>query len=157
MANPITHIVIDGTTYDIVANASLPEVTYQPDLGYTVNTVVRIQDGNTFVADGPASISGMIATSADVGIDITAPAFTCDCMITAPSFNATSDRRLKENIKDTELDYNYLLDNLHIVDFNFLNDENKNTNVGLIAQELREVLPEKYKDAIVVKNPITGY
>jgi len=55
----------------------------------------------------------------------------------------TSDRRVKENIipVNNEESFNRLMD-LNIVDYNFINDAEKRTHRGLIAQELAEVIPD---------------
>ena len=64
-------------------------------------------------------------------------------------FYAGSDIRLKENIKDTSLNYSEILDSLHVIDFNYKSDKEKKLTVGLIAQELEAVLPEKYHDSFI--------
>lgn len=155
----INQIKIGSTTYDIIAN--LPYVEYSADAGYGFQTPVGILESLTVF--GGFSIYETLEVSADLGITITGAPIMSDSAITTTgpitgySFNATSDRRLKENIIDTEIDYGAILDNLHIVDFNFKSDKDKKVNVGLIAQELQEILPDKYKAAIVVENPATGY
>ena len=59
--------------------------------------------------------------------------------VTAPSFNATSDLRLKENIKPLENSLNKIC-SLEGVEFKFKNDENK--MIGFIAQEVEKIVPE---------------
>ena len=58
----------------------------------------------------------------------------------APAFSATSDLRLKENIKplDKSLDKICLLQG---VEFNFKSNKNKKM-IGLIAQDVEKVIPE---------------
>ena len=58
----------------------------------------------------------------------------------APSFNATSDLRLKENIKPLEksLDKICLLQG---VEFNFKTNKDK-TMIGFIAQDVEKIIPE---------------
>lgn len=51
---------------------------------------------------------------------------------------ATSDRRLKENIKES----NYSTIGLKTYTYNFIEDPEKIKHVGLIAQELKEYIPE---------------
>lgn len=70
---------------------------------------------------------------------------------------ATSDRRLKENIKDAELDCGAVIDDLPIKEFNFKSDEEKKVVVGAIAQELQEILPEKYRATLVSGSEDTSY
>lgn len=67
----------------------------------------------------------------------------------ATSFHAASDRRLKENIVPTDIDFKDILDKINIVNFNFKDDKEKKLNIGVIAQELRDILPEKYKESFI--------
>lgn len=66
----------------------------------------------------------------------------------ASSYTATSDRRLKENIKDTEINAIDLINRIKIKEFNFISDETKSNTIGCIAQELREVLPDNLKSIV---------
>ena len=75
----------------------------------------------------------------------------------ATSFYASSDERLKENIKPTELDCGKVIDSLQIKEFNFKSDEEKKVVVGAIAQELKEILPEKYRAELVSGSEDTHY
>lgn len=70
---------------------------------------------------------------------------TCDNLdldgtIEASSFNASSDKRLKENIKSFNCE-NSILD-LPIYTFNFKSDDNKIKHVGCLAQDLQKICPE---------------
>lgn len=60
-------------------------------------------------------------------------------------FNAFSDSRLKENIKtiDNAL---HKTTSLRGVKYNFINDVNKSQKIGLIAQEVKEIIPEVIND-----------
>ena len=60
--------------------------------------------------------------------------------VTSGTFNATSDKRLKENIEVYNCDKSLL--NLPIYTFNFKSDEGKVEHVGCLAQELQEICPE---------------
>ena len=60
----------------------------------------------------------------------------------ATNVYASSDRRLKENIKDTTIDSLDIINKIKIKEYNFIADETKQKNVGVIAQELRQALPE---------------
>ena len=59
----------------------------------------------------------------------------------ANSFQYTSDRRLKENILPIENALEKILD-LNGVTFNFKNDENKKSHLGLIAQDVEKSFPQ---------------
>ena len=60
----------------------------------------------------------------------------------ATNIYAASDRRLKENIQNITINSVEILDKIKIREYNFINDETKQKNIGIIAQELREILPE---------------
>lgn len=60
----------------------------------------------------------------------------------ATNIYAASDRRLKENVKDATIDSLDIINKIKIKEYNFIADETKQKNVGVIAQELKEALPE---------------
>lgn len=72
--------------------------------------------------------------------------------INATNIYASSDERLKENIKTVELDCSKIIKDLEIKEFNFKSDKDKKLIVGAIAQQLRNILPDKYKDSFVLGN-----
>jgi hypothetical protein len=57
----------------------------------------------------------------------------------APYFNATSDRRLKQNIKDYTCPKSIL--DLPIKEYEYINAPGK-VHVGCLAQDLQEICPE---------------
>jgi hypothetical protein len=58
--------------------------------------------------------------------------------ISSPSFNATSDYRIKENIKPIDL-FNINIDGLNPV--TYINKKLKTHDIGLIAHEVQEIFP----------------
>jgi hypothetical protein len=62
--------------------------------------------------------------------------FSCNNLV------ETSDRRVKENIISANIEdsYNKIMD-IHLVDYNFINDKQKRIHRGVIAQELQEIIP----------------
>ena len=58
------------------------------------------------------------------------------------NFYATSDERLKENIKLSNLDFMNILNKFKVKEYNFKDDVNKQKNVGIIAQDLLKIIPE---------------
>lgn len=60
--------------------------------------------------------------------------------VEAPSFNATSDKRLKENIVPFTSEKSIL--DLPVYTFNFKSDKNKKKHVGCLAQDLQEICPD---------------
>ena len=70
--------------------------------------------------------------------------YTKSKCVYANAFYAASDRRLKENIKDLDLNCLDLVNNINLREFSWKADETHKPTIGAIAQELRQVLPEKY-------------
>ena len=60
----------------------------------------------------------------------------------------TSDKRLKENIEDVDEDCSDIDKKINVKTFNMKGDEQKKNHIGFIADELKEILPEKF-EAIV--------
>ena len=56
-------------------------------------------------------------------------------------FNAFSDLRLKENVKTIDNALDKVL-SLRGVNYNIIDDETKKMKMGLIAQEVKEIIPE---------------
>jgi hypothetical protein len=100
--------------------------------------------------DGVATTMFMTSSN-QVGIGTTNPQYTLDVTsgsigaktitatgtITAASFNATSDYRIKENV--VPLDETFTVDNLRPVTYN--NSKSEKQDIGLIAHELQEIYP----------------
>lgn len=72
--------------------------------------------------------------------------------VSAKTFYATSDKRLKENIKKSSIDCTSLINKLNIKEYNFKNDEKKQKNVGIIAQDLLDILPDDLKGFYLSQN-----
>lgn len=67
------------------------------------------------------------------------------------SIYATSDKRFKKNIRTCELDFWDVLDQIDVKEFVFKQDKDEHVTVGLIAQELRDALPEKYVKSYIAE------
>ena len=65
--------------------------------------------------------------------------------ITAYSTTTTSDARLKENVRDLEGSLDKTL-KLRGVKFDWIDESKSKDNLGFIAQEVEEVIPEVVKD-----------
>ena len=100
----------------------------------------------------------VVDSSGNVGIGITNPVYSLDVdgiiqsnnEIFAPEFTTSCDIRVKENIK--RMNIKNVLDKvnkLNLYEYNYVKDYNKNNDkiYGLIAQNVKEILPEaiKYK------------
>ena len=78
------------------------------------------------------------------GVGTNSSCYTSSGNLYAHAFYAASDRRLKENIKDLDLNCLDLVNNINLREFSWKADEEHKPVIGAIAQELRQVLPEKY-------------
>ena len=95
--------------------------------------VLQDSDGNTF-------LNAASTRTLNFRINNGSSAYYDGSTWYAPAFSATSDLRLKENIKplDKSLDKICLLQG---VEFNFKSNKNKKM-IGLIAQDVEKVIPE---------------
>ena len=91
------------------------------------------------------TVSGIIKTTSNADNAIDASKGT----VKAQSFNAVSDKRLKENI--VEYSPNKSILDLPIYSYNFISDEKKTKKIGCLAQDLKEICPE------IVKEDDKGY
>ena len=88
-------------------------------------------------------IGSASATSwSDIGTNYSC--YTSSGSLYATYFYGTSDRRLKENIKDLDLNCLDLVNNINLREFSWKADEKHKPVIGAIAQELKQILPEKY-------------
>ena len=89
-----------------------------------------------------------IDANGNVGIGTTSPSYKLDVTgdVEATSYNATSDERLKENIKPLTNSLSKIVD-LRGVNFTWIEDSSKNLQSGLIAQEVESVISEAVSTA----------
>ena len=78
------------------------------------------------------------------GVGTNSSCYTSSGNLYATYFYGTSDRRLKENIKDLDLNCLDLVNNINLREFSWKADETHKPVIGAIAQELKQILPEKY-------------
>lgn len=111
--------------------------------------IVRSEAGSTAYLDieniRNITVSGIIKTTSSADNAIDASGGT----VKAQSFNAVSDKRLKENI--VEYSPNKSILDLSIYSYNFISDEKKTKKIGCLAQDLKEICPE------IVKEDDRGY
>jgi hypothetical protein len=112
-----------------------PDHSVSVESGGTYLTSLGLGNVNN-TTDANKPVSTATQNALNLKANIASPTFTGT--VTAPSFLATSDRRLKENITD----YNY---HNSILDLTVKEFDYKETNIhtiGFIAQELQEKFPE---------------
>ena len=118
----------------IIENSSNTNVVYG-DISVSANTITNAAE------EGKFSVNLMTAGSLTNAMTLTTTSLSCTELI------EISDVRMKENITPVDLEesYNKIMD-LDLVDYNFIADDNKRVHRGLIAQELRKVIP----DAVII-------
>lgn len=89
--------------------------------------------GNISATNGKITANGNISSTSG---NITAE----NGVITAQSFDAKSDKRLKENIEKYSPKQSVL--DLPVYSYNFINDTNKTQHIGCLAQDLQKICPE---------------
>ena len=83
------------------------------------------------------------------GVGTNSSCYTSSGNLYATYFYGASDRRLKENIKDLDLNCLDLVNNINLREFSWKADETHKPVIGAIAQELNQVLPEKYRHEFI--------
>lgn len=123
----------DGNTNGIINRIIIEKVTSGKNIYLDLRNIRDIE------------ASGIIKTTSSADNAIDASGGT----VKAQSFNAVSDRRLKENI--VEYSPNKSILDLPIYSYNFISDEKKTKKIGCLAQDLKEICPE------IVKEDDKGY
>lgn len=124
----------------IGTTASIRTLNVQGDINFTGSLY---QNNNTFTTWGSCNGSLYTIGSSNVGIGMTNPAYSLDVIGTIRASGdifAYSDRKLKINVMPITNALN-TIDILHGVTYNRI-DLNGRKGLGLIAQEVNEVLPE---------------
>ena len=108
--------------------------------GVSSNIQTQINTVSTTVNTVSTTVTNITSTTGHAGT-ISATSFTATGTISAQSFNATSDLRLKENINDLSNSLEKICA-IRGVEYNWKADEEKKLHTGVIAQEVKEVIPE---------------
>lgn len=109
---------------DLVGNLSVKNGTIHADGNITTNGSLTIGTG---------------AAGSTSKLEVKGP-LTATGTVTAQNYNATSDLRLKQNIKDFE--YTKSILDLPIKEYEFIADKAHTKHIGCIAQELQKLYPE---------------
>jgi hypothetical protein len=129
--------VYDGTQWQLVGNyidTTSSDTKVTQAYSTTSNSYPLLMSATS----GVSSTSSRGATTAIVNNQLYANPSTGQ--LTAKTFYATSDKRLKENF--VEYTPNKSVLNLPVYKYNFITDETKTTHVGCLAQDLYEICPE---------------
>lgn len=116
--------------------------------GYSHSYIARTNNGDYFEINLPSKAGTFALTSDTVNMTGNQTGIAGDKSfignlsttgnITAKTFYATSDERLKENITDYKSEKSIL--DIPVKEYNFIGDDKK--HIGFIAQDLQKVFPE---------------
>ena len=128
----VASLSINGTSY-ISDNLGVKNQTpaYDLDVSGNINFTGNIyQNGNIFSGGGSSNnVTG--------NVDISGGNLTVSGNVTATSFNATSDRRIKDNI--LSIDREVIV---NILPRKYINKLTNKPEFGLIADEIQEIYPQ---------------
>lgn len=132
--------LIIGTVQSVNGNVPNSTGNVTVDVGVkTVNSNGPDSNGNVVVQAGVTSVNGKTGAVTIPTNFLPLTGGTCTGRVYAPSFQITSDRRLKENLNIIP----NALDKVHKIEGYTFNLKGTNTrSAGVIAQELEIVLPE---------------
>ena len=142
-----------GTTYTLTAGGSSTSFKLPSDNNTDTKVTQAYSTTNSSyplllcATSGVSSTSSRGATTAIVNNQLYANPSTGYLTATngyAVAFVATSDKRLKENIKPYSCEKSIL--ELPVYTYNFIADDTKTKHIGCIAQELQEICPELVKE-----------
>ena len=136
VAADIPSLAADKITSGTFAAARLPSATTSAKGGVIVGTGLSVSSGKISVSYGTTSTTAAKGDHTHTTND--AIYVDSSNKIHAAGFHASSDRRLKENIKEF-VPQKSILD-LPVVEFDF--KATKNHTIGCIAQDLQEICPE---------------
>ena len=68
----------------------------------------------------------------------------------------TSDKRLKNNIEDVDEDCSEIVKKVKVKTYNLKSDDKKKNHIGFIAQEIKEILPDKFEAVVNEDNEFMG-
>ena len=68
--------------------------------------------------------------------------------ITCANLTETSDQRLKNNFEDVDEDCSEIVKKVNVKTYSLKSDDKKKNHIGFIAQEIKEILPEKFEAVV---------
>lgn len=130
-----------GTTYTLTAGGSSTSFTLPSDTDTKVT-----QTQSTTNASYPLLMAGNNTSTTSTQTTTTIKNYSnlyanpSTGQLTATSFYASSDKRLKENIVEYTSTESIL--DLPVYKYNFISDPEKTAHIGCLAQDLQEICPE---------------
>lgn len=135
-------------------NALIRHDTYTSSSSYSPIFSCKISDGEisngiihpenrlvwAYTADSSYPNSNSCTVLMGLGVNSNGGVLSNLYSVTSQSFNANSDKRLKENLEIYSCNKSIL--DLPIYKYTFINDETKKERLGCLAQDLQEICPE---------------
>lgn len=147
------NIIAKSFTTDGQIQSATISCTGKAEVGEFVCTQLQNKDKKTIIQTNGAVNTPTLTVTENTGKTVTIYGsngnIESDGTIKAQSFDARSDRRLKENV--VEYSPNKSILDLPIYSYNFISDEKKTKKIGCLAQDLKEICPE------IVKEDDKGY
>lgn len=147
------NIIAKSFTTDGQIQSATISCTGRAEVGEFVCTQLQNKDKKTIIQTDGAVNTPTLTVTENTGKTVTIYGsngnIESDGTIKAQSFDARSDKRLKENI--VEYSPNKSILDLPIYSYNFISDEKKTKKIGCLAQDLKEICPE------IVKEDDKGY
>lgn len=106
---------------------------------------VRAYNGNYYVS---LSASGLSVSTSSISPNIGSSSVPFN-NVYGKNFYASSDVRLKDNISKSNINYYDIINKIQLVNYTWKSDEQHILHHGLIAQQLKEVLPEELHNHLI--------
>lgn len=127
---------------------SIYATSFKGDLSGTIQVSTSSSGTNYYLtgANGVGSTGKSLYGSTSV--------YLLDNNIYANGFYATSSRNYKENIEKTSSSALDIIKQTEVVNFNYINDENKTPKIGIIAEDAPDILVSPDKGSVDTSNCI---
>ena len=143
-----TSLTITSSTNIVICDGTNLKMSNIVPLASFIGSIITPSWTNTYVSTGTGTVvSAISGTQITNTSDPSVNSITCDNRCTASNFYATSDRRLKQNITKAD-NIDNLIDKIEVDKFQFKTSP-EITQIGTIAQDLEDIIPEEYHDCFI--------
>ena len=143
-----TDLTITSSTNIVICDGTNLKMSNIVPLASFIGSIMTPSWTNIYVSTGTGTVvSAISGTQITNTSDPSVNSITCDNRCTANNFYATSDRRLKQNITKAD-NIDNLIDKIEVDKFQFKTSP-EITQIGTIAQDLEDIIPEEYHDCFI--------
>lgn len=148
-----------ATLLDANGNTKFPgtvtAATFSGDLNGTAINASAVQVTTDVSADTSYYLTGVHQyDQGSIPLRATSAVYMKDSSVYANGFYATSSRKYKENIEKTSSSALDIIKQTEVVNFNYINDENKTPKIGIIAEDAPDILVSPDKGSVDTSNCI---